>query len=148
MNKLAKQSLAALTALSLVTLPTMTEAASKTIQINIDGAKQTYDVQPYIKNSRTLVPLRGIFEKLGAAVYWDNSTQSLLAVKGQTVINLKIGVEVSDDQWPSSRTRPSRGNFQFPHDGAFALCLRSTWVLMCCGTMRRMRLTSNRVPTR
>ena len=100
MSKRIQQTLAALTALSLIMLPPMAEAAPspkpKTIQIILDGVKQHYDAPPYIKNSRTLVPLRGIFEKFGATVYWDPNTQTALAVKGTTVINLPIGAQTAN----------------------------------------------------
>ena len=39
--------------------------AEEEISIVIDGKYQTYDVMPVIENSRTLVPMRGIFESLG-----------------------------------------------------------------------------------
>jgi len=39
----------------------------------------------------TLVPLRAIFEALGATVEWEQSTQTVTAVKDDITIILKIG---------------------------------------------------------
>jgi len=41
------------------------------ITVKINGIVQTYDQPPVLRNGRTLVPLRGIFEALGAIVNWD-----------------------------------------------------------------------------
>lgn len=38
--------------------------------------------------SRVLVPMRAIFEELGATVKWDGSTKRVTAVKGETTIEL------------------------------------------------------------
>lgn len=67
--------------------------ASNDVKVIIDGQKQSYDNDqpPVIKNNRTLVPLRGIFESLGAEVKWYNDTQTVEAIKGSTTIVLQIG---------------------------------------------------------
>ncbi|GAX89989.1 copper amine oxidase [Effusibacillus lacus] len=59
--------------------------------MQLDGQPITFDAAPYIKNDRTLVPMRTIFEKLGATVEWDNATQTVTGKKGDTVIKLTIG---------------------------------------------------------
>lgn len=61
------------------------------IQVLIDGIILKMDVAPVIENNRTLVPLRAIFEALGAEVFWDNNDQSITATKGQDTIWLQIG---------------------------------------------------------
>lgn len=68
-----------------------TALAADDIRIVIDGQYQTYDVMPVIENSRTLVPMRGIFETLGAAVNWDEDTRTVTAAKGDTIVILQIG---------------------------------------------------------
>lgn len=64
-------------------------ASSPTIYIN--GVKQIYDQPPVIQNGRTLVPLRGIFEKLGATVNWHQNTQTITAEKEGVFVWLKLG---------------------------------------------------------
>ena len=49
------------------------------------------DTEPIIEDGRTLVPLRAIFEAMGAEVSWDQSTQTAFAVKGNTRVALPIG---------------------------------------------------------
>jgi competence protein ComEC len=65
--------------------------AANPITVYINGVKQSYDQPPILQNGRTLVPLRGIFESLGATVKWDNDTQTVTANKGEINVWLKIG---------------------------------------------------------
>ena len=51
--------------------------------------KVKFDEVPFIENNRTLVPLRAIFEALGATVNWSDNT--VTAKKGNTTISIKIG---------------------------------------------------------
>ena len=51
--------------------------ASEEIKVTIDGKAQTYDVMPIIENGRTLVPMRGIFEALGAEINWEDATKTV-----------------------------------------------------------------------
>lgn len=71
-------------------------AISSNINVFINGIQQQYSPAPILKNGRTLVPLRGIFEGLKAEVSWDGSTQSVTAKKGSTVVTLQIGSRYAD----------------------------------------------------
>ena len=42
------------------------------IDVKIDNKKLVMDVPASIINGRTMVPMRAIFEKLGATVIWDD----------------------------------------------------------------------------
>jgi len=57
----------------------------------LDGRPLSFDQEPTIEEGRTLVPLRAIFEAMGADVSWDQESQTATAVKGDTVVALKIG---------------------------------------------------------
>lgn len=70
-------------------------AESNNISIVINGAAQEYDQPPVIKNGTTLVPLRGIFETLGASVTWNSQTKSIKGIKGDTTINLILGSDIA-----------------------------------------------------
>ena len=62
------------------------------IKIKINGYYADYDVMPVIINSRTLVPMRGIFESLGAEIFWDDETKTVRAYSHNgTRITLVIG---------------------------------------------------------
>ncbi len=49
------------------------------------------DVEPIIKNDRTLVPMRAIFEALGAEVTWDNTERAAIGKKDGNTVKIKIG---------------------------------------------------------
>ena len=49
------------------------------------------DVEPYIKNDRTLVPIRSIAEELGYKVDWNSEKRTVTIKKDQSVVGLLIG---------------------------------------------------------
>ena len=59
-----------------------------------NGEATELDVAPCIINNRTMVPLRAIFEALGAVVSWDDESKTVLAAKGDTVIVMQVGQAV------------------------------------------------------
>ena len=73
------------------TPPPATAPPTQEIKVLVNGAAVTFDQPPIIENGRTLVPLRAIFEALGATVEWEQSTQTVTAVKDDITIILKIG---------------------------------------------------------
>lgn len=52
-------------------------------RVTLDGAK--------VIENRTLVPLRSIFEELGASVEWNQKDKTVTATKGSTTVWLKLG---------------------------------------------------------
>lgn len=62
------------------------------ISVLYDGKRIGFDQLPVIENGRTLVPLRAIFEKIGATVEWDGETQTVIAksTENGTIIRLTI----------------------------------------------------------
>ena len=65
--------------------------ASGGVTVLLDGRQLAFDVQPQIMNGRTMVPLRAIFEAMGAIVGWNDETQTVTGTKGDTVVILVIG---------------------------------------------------------
>lgn len=61
------------------------------IKVYINDTQYYMTPEPYIKDGRTLVPMRRIFEVLGATVSWNESERSVTAIKGSTEIKLYIG---------------------------------------------------------
>ncbi|ABO51609.1 copper amine oxidase domain protein [Desulforamulus reducens MI-1] len=49
------------------------------------------DVAPVLDNGRTLVPMRKIFERLGADIDWNAQSQTVTATKGEVKIELTLG---------------------------------------------------------
>jgi len=64
------------------------------IIVNVNGSELTFDQPAIIVGDRALVPLRAIFEELGANVEWDNSTQIVTAIKGDITITIQIGNDI------------------------------------------------------
>lgn len=60
------------------------------VTVYLNGSKIIFDQLPVIDNGRTLVPLRAIFEKLGATVEWDGATNTVTATKDGTTVSLTI----------------------------------------------------------
>jgi hypothetical protein len=56
----------------------------------LNGQELSFEVPPVIENSRTLVPLRAIFEAMGADVQWNSSTQTATATKGSITVVLAL----------------------------------------------------------
>ncbi|MEK4478654.1 copper amine oxidase N-terminal domain-containing protein [Paenibacillus sp. FSL R5-0876] len=48
----------------------------------LDGKQLHFNVSPILKDGVTYVPMRSIFEALGATIKWDNHAKSVSAVKG------------------------------------------------------------------
>lgn len=66
-----------------------------TVKVYIDGEELAFtDCSPFISNNRTLVPLRVIFTALGAEIDWNDDTQTVTSVKGDTTVRLTIGEKV------------------------------------------------------
>lgn len=66
-------------------------AAESDIEVRVDGEVLKTDVPPSIVDGRTMVPMRVIFEKLGAAISWDPVAQKVTAEKDGINLELVIG---------------------------------------------------------
>ncbi|NEU32013.1 copper amine oxidase N-terminal domain-containing protein [bacterium LRH843] len=60
------------------------------ITVKINGETLSFSQPPVIKNGSTLVPMRAIFEYLGATVSWDQSNQKVTGKKGNSTVVLYI----------------------------------------------------------
>jgi len=81
-------------ALGVVALATLAPAGARAQDINVtvDGdVIQFVGQKPIQRFGTVLVPLRGVFERLGANVAYDGATRTILAVKGATSVSLKLG---------------------------------------------------------
>lgn len=72
---------------------TYNSVADQEIKVNVDGQNISFpDAKPFVdENSRTLVPVRFIAEKLGANVSWDEKTQTIFITKSDDTVILRIG---------------------------------------------------------
>ncbi len=65
-------------------------AAEKSVAVYLDNELVEFDVEPQIISGRTMVPVRAIFEKLGAKVSWDDATKTAIATKGSTEVRITV----------------------------------------------------------
>ena len=86
-----KKFLSIVLAVAMILYCTAVFAEEKAISVEIDGKAIVFDVAPVIVDGRTLVPLRAIFEELGAVVNWDDETKTVSAFKENTSVVLQIG---------------------------------------------------------
>ena len=68
--------------------------SAQDISVTLNGEYIEFDQPPVIVDDRTLVPLRAIFEAMGASVDWDDSIKAVIAVKDDVTIFLQIGSNV------------------------------------------------------
>lgn len=61
------------------------------VDLYVDTHLIKTDTPPTIVNGRTLVPVRAIFEELGAVVTWDNDTRTATGVRGDLKVEIQIG---------------------------------------------------------
>lgn len=63
---------------------------ARAVTVFLDGKQVSFEVAPVIENGRTLVPLRAIFEAMGAIVSWDDKTRTVTATKGSDYVVLPL----------------------------------------------------------
>jgi hypothetical protein len=85
--KTNKRHIAVLSALAIAGATTVAEAAS----IQLNGQPLQTSVAPIMHRGRTLVPMRDIFEALGAEVQWDSYTRSITATRAATTVKMQMG---------------------------------------------------------
>lgn len=61
--------------------------ADDNVKVTFNGKQIQFDQPPIIQDGRTLVPLRAIFEEIGADVEWDSRGKTITATKN----NIEIG---------------------------------------------------------
>lgn len=71
------------------------------ISVLLDGKRVEFDVPPQAIGGRTMVPIRAIFESMGASVIWDQNTSSVTSKKGGTTVVMKLN---STDMYVNGKT--------------------------------------------
>lgn len=68
---------------------------SEPIKVLVENVQLQLPIEPVIIEGRTLVPLRAIFEALGAKVEWDQATRSVTGIQGDRIIKLQIDNKIA-----------------------------------------------------
>lgn len=61
------------------------------ITVLLDGNPLAFETEPFISEGTTFVPMRAIFEALGAEVQWNGEERSVTSQKDSTEIKITIG---------------------------------------------------------
>jgi len=61
------------------------------VSVYYNGTKLTFEQEPVVVDGTTMVPMRAIFETLGATIDWNAETQTVVARKGDSEIRITIG---------------------------------------------------------
>ncbi len=77
-----------LSVMFIISVPVFAEEAP--ISVLLDGQYVTFDVAPATINDRTMVPVRAIFESLGATVDWLPDSGTVLSTMGETEVRLSV----------------------------------------------------------
>ena len=85
MQKMTKTGL-----LTLALGATLTGAANA-VEVQLNGQPLMTETAPVVQNGRVLVPMRDIFESLGATVNYSPLTREIAAVRGGTTVRLALG---------------------------------------------------------
>lgn len=92
-----KKTVSIFAAAAIIASMSAVSAQNNTPSVTVNGEKLEFtdNVTPFIdeQSERTLVPMRDIFEAVGAVVQWDESTQTVIAVKDSSFVTLQIGSE-------------------------------------------------------
>ncbi len=86
-----KKKLAALFFAGIMAFSAVPAHGASEIEVFVDGVKIFFDQPPVIQNDRTLVPMRAIFEALGAEVEWIPAEKRVNAFWGKDSLDLWIG---------------------------------------------------------
>lgn len=85
----------ALAALLLTALVPLGAMAEQDIRVQVDGELVEMDVVPVIEDDRTLVPLRGVLERLGAIVEWNEDERAVEVLADNIAILLIVGQDTA-----------------------------------------------------
>ncbi len=73
----------------------LNKAGKKGIKAFVNGKQPKFDVQPFVKEGRTLVPFRAMAASLDAEVSYDAATKTVTVIRGDTTVKLTLGSNVA-----------------------------------------------------
>jgi len=65
------------------------------VRVIVNGSSVAFDQPPIVTVGRVLIPLRGVFEQLGAFVQWNPANNTILATRAGTEVQLTIGSRIA-----------------------------------------------------
>lgn len=70
--------------------------AAKNVTVRLDGEKMTFNVEPFIDNGRTLVPMRAMFEAVGAFVTWNDESRTVIVAQEKDNVPRFITLQIDN----------------------------------------------------
>lgn len=67
------------------------ELDAREVKIIINGEETEFTTEPFLENSRTMVPMREAFEALECEVIWDADSKTAIGIKDEKEIRFSIG---------------------------------------------------------
>jgi len=68
------------------------QGSDQGISVRVNGQRVHFgNAQPQSVDGRVLVPLRGVFEQMGAYVQWNREDRAVIATRGRSEVRLRIG---------------------------------------------------------
>jgi len=65
-------------------------SAEKTISVEVDASIVEFDTSPINIDGRVLVPVRAIYEAMGATVLWDSQAKTVTSILGKDIVKMTI----------------------------------------------------------
>ncbi len=100
--------LAVIAALGILVLLLVPQIARADVSVVVNGQTVQFDQPPVVQGGRVFVPLRGVFERLGASVVYDNGVINATGAGHQ--VQVRIGshkLSSTASRKPSTRPRSS-----------------------------------------
>ena len=91
-------------------------------RVYIDGTLLQLEVAPLLEDGRTFLPMRAIFEALGADVQWNGATQTVTAKKGTMTLTMQIGSSTAQKKRQLRDIGGAGDDQRSAHLGSAALC--------------------------
>ena len=92
MKKIIAGFAAGITAVGLLT--GIASAKQTGISVCVDGKEISFDTAVRILNDRTMVPMRSVFEALGAEIEWDDAAKTVRASRGEHTVSLTVDEDI------------------------------------------------------
>ncbi|MCC8160876.1 MAG: copper amine oxidase N-terminal domain-containing protein [Oscillospiraceae bacterium] len=91
-----KKIVAAVLAVSAALSVSSAVMADDDIKVVVNGNEVAFtDAAPFIEGDRTLVPMRAIFEALGASVNWDEETKTIVSYDPVSDVSITMQIDLA-----------------------------------------------------
>ena len=76
---------------AMMMISSTTVFADSSVLVKVNGEVVEFDQPPVIENGRTLIPFRGVLEKMGITVDWVSDNKTVICTDDEKIVFLPIG---------------------------------------------------------